>query len=310
MKITLDIDQLRSENKITQEEYDKLKSLSLYSTASLAFSILIGFGVVAVSAASLALIPSPYTGIFIGALILIGGILLNRLSLTQWNVLAQICIITGALMVGGGLFMVGNGDIRIFILIAAIYAISALYADSALLTVLAILSLNPLLGAGTTYQHAAYTVFIEQPALTVISFSALGIALYVGAQKVSHYFSRLGIIAARTCAFLVNMGFWIGSLWGDKFSRGIESGHPLVIPDVAFSIVWAIALILAAIWSWRANRRWLLNVVAIFAGIYFYTQWFEHLGATPSTVLFAGLIAILFALIIKYLNTHLSRQSL
>jgi iron complex transport system permease protein len=32
----------------------------------------------------------------------------------------------------------------------------------------------------------------------------------------------------------------------------------------------------------QVNRRWLVNLVALFAGIHFYTQWFERLGATPS----------------------------
>ena len=47
MKITLDIDQLLSEGAITQDEYEKLSGLAAKSTGSLAFNILIGFGVIA-----------------------------------------------------------------------------------------------------------------------------------------------------------------------------------------------------------------------------------------------------------------------
>ena len=36
--------------------------------------------------------------------------------------------------------------------------------------------------------------------------------------------------------------------------------------------------------------------------IHFYTQWFEHLGATPGTVLVAGLLAMGIALGLRYFN--------
>ena len=47
MKITLDLNRLLSEGKITQGEYDKFSELAIRSTGYLAFNILIGFGVIA-----------------------------------------------------------------------------------------------------------------------------------------------------------------------------------------------------------------------------------------------------------------------
>jgi iron complex transport system permease protein len=38
-----------------------------------------------------------------------------------------------------------------------------------------------------------------------------------------------------------------------------------------------------------------VNVCAIFAGIHFYTQWFEHLGASPGAVLGAGVGTVFLA---------------
>jgi iron complex transport system permease protein len=35
-----------------------------------------------------------------------------------------------------------------------------------------------------------------------------------------------------------------------------------------------------------------VNLVTVFGAIHFYTQYFEHLGASPSTILFAGLVAL------------------
>jgi iron complex transport system permease protein len=53
-----------------------------------------------------------------------------------------------------------------------------------------------------------------------------------------------------------------------------------------------LALLATAFWSWKRNNRWVLNTVATFAGIHFYTQWFETLGATPGTVILAGMLAL------------------
>ena len=41
-----------------------------------------------------------------------------------------------------------------------------------------------------------------------------------------------------------------------------------VIPAAVFSILWAVALLGAGIWAVKVNRRWLVNLVAIFAGIH------------------------------------------
>ena len=41
-------------------------------------------------------------------------------------------------------------------------------------------------------------------------------------------------------------------------------------------------------WAVKANRRWVINLVAVFGAIHFYTQWFERLGADPLSVLTAA----------------------
>ena len=98
----------------------------------------------------------------------------------------------------------------------------------------------------------------------------------------------------------MNFGFWIGSLWGDDFGQG-----RLNIPEVAFSLVWAVGLIGLGVWAVQRNRRWVLNVVAVFAAIHLYTQWFEHLGAEPLSFLFGGLVALIIALVVRHLNVML-----
>ena len=78
MKVTLDLDQLLADGKITRAEYEKLGAMAAKSTGSLAFNILIGFGVIAVSGAALALLPAPATAIVIGLCVLVSGLLILR----------------------------------------------------------------------------------------------------------------------------------------------------------------------------------------------------------------------------------------
>jgi hypothetical protein len=121
-------------------------------------------------------------------------------------------------------------------------------------------------------------------------------------------YERIAIQAARTAILLVNFGFWIGSLWGDPLIllRGLEGRaarlSDVVIPDYAFSIAWAVALIGAGFWAAHVNRRWLVNSAAAFGAIHFYTQWFERLGATPLSVLLGGLVMLAIAVALWAFN--------
>ncbi len=91
---------------------------------------------------------------------------------------------------------------------------------------------------------------------------------------------------------LVNLGFWIGSLWGDIW---LEQAY-------FFSITWALAILGVGFWAWKANRVWLINVLGVFGSIHFYTQWFETLGAQPLSLFLGGLIAVGIAILFKRLN--------
>lgn len=300
MKVTLDLDRLLEERKITQEEFDRLSSLAATSTGSLAFNILIGFGVVAVSGATLALVPTPVAAIVIGAIVLTGGLTLSRSGLDQWSVLANICILVGALMTGGGITIEADGSLASILLVTVILAVASIVSTSGLLAVLATLMLSASIGARTGYFHASYFLVIQEPLITIVLFCVLSIGLFQLSKTLPADYERIAIASSRTGVFLVNFGFWVGSLWGDRS----ESGE-VIIADTLFSLGWAIALLLAAIWAWQANRRWLLNIVAVFGGIHFYTQWFENLGASPGTVLVAGLLALGFATGLKMINTKM-----
>lgn len=292
--MTLDLDQLLQDQSITQEEFDRLSVLAVQSTSTLGFNILVGFGVIAVSAGVIALVPIPVTAIVIGSAVTLGGLALTKVHVGQWVVLANICILVGALTLGGGITIEAEGSLLSILLVTAIFAVASILAKSALLAGLATLTLSASIGAMTGYFDASYLLIVEEPLITIVLFSGLSIGLFQLSKVLDADYERIAIASSRTGVFLINFGFWVGSLWGDR-----------AIPGPVFSLLWAVGLVAVARWAWKANRRWVLNVAAVFGAIHFYTQWFEGLGASPISVLIAGLAALGFAVGLKRINTRM-----
>ena len=311
MKITLDISRLVEEGKVTPEEAQRLIALASRETGSLAINILIGFGVVAIAAGAVALVPTPLTPVTLGLALTAAGFAVLVSRVKQWDVLGQICLVIGALMFCGGVIAFGEGSLAAMLIVTAVLALIAAAARSSLLTVLAVLAASACLGAKAGYAHAMYSLAIFEPTLTIVLFSALAFAAYQVSKRLPADYERIALAAARTAILLVNFGFWIGSLWGDPLfllsrmagkARAAPRLEDVVIPHTVFSIAWAVVLIAAALWAMRINRRWLVNVAAIFGAIHFYTQWFETLGATPVSVLLGGLMMLAIALALWAFN--------
>ena len=310
MKITLDISKLLEDGKITPAEAERLKTLALQETGSLGINILIGFGVVSVAAGAVALVPTPLTAVGLGiALFALGcAVVFNRAA--QWNVFGQICLVIGALMFGGGVLAYGEGSLASSLIVTVAFALAAIAARSSLLAALAVLAASACLGARTGYSHAMYSLAIFEPTLTIVLFGALALVAYHASKRLPADYERIALIASRTSIVLVNFGFWIGSLWGDPLmllrglngeNVGVSNAHA-VVPAWVFSAGWAVALIAAGVWAASVNRRWLVNIAAAFGAIHFYTQWFERLGATPLSVLLAGVLLLAIALALWSFN--------
>jgi iron complex transport system permease protein len=321
MKITLDLSKLVEEGKLTSAEAERLKGLAKHDTGSLGINILIGFGVVAVAAGVGALVPTATTALLIGAVLFAVGLGLILSGATAWDLLAQICLVIGALTLAGAVLVIDNGSLRAAIAITLGLALSAVIARSSLLSALAVLALAACFGARTGYLHAMYSLTIQEPTVTIVVFSGLALATYLISQRVKADYERIAIAAARTCVFLVNFGFWIGSLWGDRLrlvraiayndaaiqTGGAKTAPVVVIPAYVFSIGWALALVAVGVWGAKANRRWVVNIAAVFAAIHFYTQWFEKLGANAATVLMGGLIMLAIAIALWMFNKRMAK---
>lgn len=258
MKIVLDIDKLLADGQITAEEYERLKGFSHKETGSLAFNILIGFGVIATAGGALALLPSSLTAIVLGAFLAVVGLSLTFNLANEWGLLGTILLLVGSVTAAGGVIALTEGGVIGFLIVTVLCTVAAVFAKSILLSIMATLSLSATVGAMAAYSHAAYVLEIRQPTATVVLFSMLALAAYHLSKRLNADYERIAIAFARTSLFVVNLGFWIGSLWGDSLwyqrnNWNFRSGA--VIPDLVFVIGWAVGLIVTGAWAARANRR-------------------------------------------------------
>jgi hypothetical protein len=317
MKITLDLSKLVEEGKLSPADAERLKALAKHDTGSFGINILIGFGVIAVAAGVVTLLLTmfefkPLPVVVFGAALLALGIALTVTRQASTELIAQILTVIGALSFAGALAVYENGSLRAAIAITLVFAASAIVARSSLVMALAVLSLSACLGARTGYMHAMYSLGIPEPAITIILFSGLALAAYLVSQRLKADYERLAITAARTSVLLVNFGFWVGSLWGDRLMLLRRIGpdqvpaggwrQAVVIPDYVFTVGWALALLAVGVWGARENRRWVVNIAAVFGGIHFYTQWFSFLGANAVSVLGGGVLILAIAMALYKYN--------
>ncbi|MCJ2543715.1 DUF2157 domain-containing protein [Thermostichus vulcanus] len=313
MKITIDIDKLLAEGRIDQDEYNRLKSFATEDTGSLAFNILISFGVIAATLGAMALLPSTGTAITLGLILSVTGVFFQTKYTKNWGILGTILLLVGTLMVSGGILAITQGSVVGFLLVMIFCAVGGILTKRTLLIIIATLALSATVGAMAMYGYASYFLVIRQPLITVILFSALGWGAYFFSFRLPADYSHLAIAVSRTSLFLVNFGFWVGSLWGDSLWLRNESWSldgPSLIPDWFFAWAWAIALLGTTIWAARQNRRWAVNALSVFGAIHFYTQYFENLGASPATLLVAGIIALGIAVALARYNRTPYTQAL
>jgi iron complex transport system permease protein len=300
MKITLDLAKLVETGKISGEEAERLKTLAAPATASLALNILLAFGVMAVAGGVIGLLPVPSISLAVGLALCVAGIWLQIERREDWMVLGTIFMLVGSIVAALSVAVLASGHPAALFAAAIAFGVISWQTKSGLMAGLAVLALSAALGGQTGYRDATYAIAIHQPTVSILLFSALAYAAYVLSKRMGADNARVMIIAARTAILIVNVAFLVGSIWGDSLRLFSEqSGIALpAISRMTFIVGWALAIIAAAIFAVRANRPWLVTTAAVFGSIHFYTQWFERLGATPGSILFAGCLALGIAIML------------
>lgn len=339
MRVVLDLKQLLEKRLILPAEASRLQKFSAMATFQFAVSILLVFGVLALAGGILILLAS-IEGFNNEALLLLGvvliglGTVLGRVK-TEYS-LTLVSFVT--LILGALLAAVGIGtefeNIQIASLLSALLFIAvAVIANSGFLSALSAVTLAALFGGaagyGGFYGSGSYFLGLESRSLAIVVFIILGTLAYQWSKRLKSGNERLAVIFARMSLVIVNIAFWIGSLFGDKvgvidyskpdFDYSILDGaYNNFLPTLVdasvfvsadfFAVLWAVAIVLTGIWAVRANSKFALNTVAVFAGIHFYTQWFERFGAEAWSLLVAGGIAVLIGVGLSFINNEKGKK--
>jgi hypothetical protein len=304
MKILIDIDELEQSGAVTSQLATMLRTHAIRDTGSTAINMLLAFGAIAIAAGLLSLIPSSGFAALFGAGFILLGWLAKKQYAAQWGKLASIWMITGALVLSGSVGIITNQPFITPLIAAAILAFVSVIAESRLLIALVPLALGAAIGGSTGYWHACYEISIKEPTLTIVLFSALAYGAWQLAKPQTGLYQSLAIVFARMCIILVNFGFWIGSLWGDTPGKIWNEPNTMSyfnhanqqIPEIVFIVGWAVALVFAGAWGAKHGRRFMVNTVAVFGAIHFYTQWFEYIGLHAVSVIVAGVATVAFGL--------------
>jgi hypothetical protein len=306
MKVVLDIDKLRSQGRITPDEHDQLRRFATEETGSLGINILIAFGVVAIAAGTLAQLHSSEAAIALGLVLGSTGVLLVRRFARLWGVLGSILTLVGATTAAGGFIMLSQGTREGYLYAVLLCAAGAVAAKSGLLSAMSALAVAGALGAGA--EPGSSFAPLQKPAATVGLFVLLSWGTYRWSLRLGDAHQRLALMFARTSLFLANLGFWMGSMIGDNLWSPhadwslLGPRRDVDAPAWVFAVVWAIALIATGLWALRRNRRWAVNLLAVFAAIHLFTQYFKRLSATPMSLIVAGVLALAIALAIARYN--------
>jgi iron complex transport system permease protein len=144
-----------------------------------------------------------------------------------------------------------------------------------------------------------YFLCVEQPTLTIAVFAIMSAITGAIGNRLPIRFSRPVKSFAASAFVIMNLAFWIGSLWGDRSRFGGESA-------MVFVVTWALFLVFLIAWAAFTHRRWVVTTGTAFAVIHLYTQWFERLSLSPGSVMLAGILVIFIA---AGLITYLRRPS-
>ena len=141
MKITLDLEALVAEGKLTASEADRLRGYAARDTGELGSNVLFALGATAVAAGIGVLLPSVQTVIALGAVLFAAGFWLRLSRNMRWSLFAQIVMVIGALALLGGIGGLYGEQLWVRIALTLATAGAAILAGSGLLSALAVIAL-------------------------------------------------------------------------------------------------------------------------------------------------------------------------
>jgi len=319
-RITLNLARLVANGRLRADEAEMLLGLAeQFRFRRIFVNLLLIFGSLMVVGGVLALKPTLTTGLLLALTSLGLGTGMFLRGRHEWGLLGRSLIHIGILGLSGWIMMqfwswqAPWPDLAWPAIASLMIAGTIAYRD-ALLAALAAIAIGYVLGGSTHYWHASYALVVEEPVLSIASFTLLGATTFWLANRVPSAWHLPATVFWRTSFILANFAFWVGSLWGDYLLDGwFYSGdnweafqnwraQALFVPDLAFTLAWPVALLVTTAIGARTRQLFLVNTSLVFLGIHFYTQFCEHLHWAPSAFITGGTILIALGLLLVRAN--------
>lgn len=329
MRVVLNLKHLLEQKLITAAEAGKLKSLSSSATFQFAVSILMIFGILALAGGVYILQENTEILTLIGVVLIGLGIVFGRVKTAySYSLVSFITLVLGAILTAVGIGAEFENMQIAALLSALLFIVVAVVAGSGFLSAMSAITLAAVFGGLVGYGFygaGSYSLGLESRSLAIVVFIILGTLAYQWSKRLKSGNERLAVVFARISLVIVNIAFWIGSLFGDQIGEidyskpdfdysildGAYTSFLPTLVDTAvfvssdfFAVLWAVAIVLTGVWAVRANSTFTLNTVATFAAIHFYSQWFERFGAEAWSLLTAGGIAVLIGVGLSLINNE------
>ena len=323
-KITLDLDRLVGEERLSKEEAERLAHLK--EAAPLAghlINVLYIIGALAAAAGVVLLKPAAITGLIIAVICLIIGQYIMRKG---WEHLRILSLALGIGAAAGliGWFVLEFGEsvsaIAVHAFATVTILIIAVLFRSRFLSAFVPVGIGAMIGSGAAYWHASYGIFVRESLVTIIVFTLLSVALYWLAKRLrarDEDWSGMATVAARMSLILTNLGFWVGSLWGDyvgehllgysdravgqkwetlNAARNAFRETAFYIHEDIFALGWAAFAIAMIVLGNKTGRRFVATSGVVFLAINAFTQYFEYFQDEPWALIFGGIALVAVAL--------------
>ena len=313
-RITLDLEELVSSGRLTAVEAERLSAMAVpgRGVSSLIQALYI-LGALGLAAGVVALKPDASTGLFLALVALGFAVWVKQTRNEGLSILGTGMAIAGTFGIIGWLALQFGDTLPGVVLhgLATLALVGAALAfDSLFIAAFVPIGLGAMVGSGTAYWHASYGVFVREATVTVLLFAALSVVLFRLGRSLAGIRGHMATVAGRMSWVMMNLGFWVGSLWGDAPGAYLvkswsgqeltwrdemawrEAGH-LFIPDYVFVVAWAAVSIVTILIA--KNNRFALNAAITFLAINAYTQFFERFGDSALALLTGGVTLMAFA---------------
>ncbi len=321
-KITLDLDALLAEGRLTAAEAERLKTMAVTGRGlSTVVQVLYILGALGLAGGVMVLKPEPVTGMALAALAIGFAIFAQATRREDLGMLGTAMGICGTVGLCGSIGMQFGETLpalTINAIITAITLAATIILRSRFLAALVPLSIASLLGSSTGYWHASYGIMVREPLLTVIVFAVLSGVFFLAAYRLKAIWSQMVTVAGRVSWLVMNFGFWVGSLWGDQIGDHFIRPTPdapmenvrsawLFIPEGAFILAWAAVSIATIIFMHR--NRFAVNASITFLAINVYTQFYEWFGGSGFVMLTGGVTLLAFAFGLYHFDRYMVERN-